>query len=402
MPTFTYRALSPDGEIVDGAAEAATAEGVTDRILSLGLIPIDDQAPQAVAKSARMGWRSRPSGEDVTVFSRDLALLLRTGVRINEALELLAGDDELGRMRAVTAELLSAVLSGQSFHGALEARPDVFPSLYCALVKVGEATSMLPSILDAIAAERTRAETLRRKLVDALRYPAFLLAGAGAVLVFFLTFVLPQFASVFADFNAKPDPVLATFLGLSAFLRGNEAALGIGAAALALLVGFGVQNRSVRAYLMGGVARLPGIGGAIEYHRAILFCRNLGLLLSGGVTLSPALRILVEVMSATGKAGAWSDIVDDVRQGGKLSDALLTANLLPSMAVRTLRLGEDSDQLPMLAGRVADYYETKLGRAVDRIVGIVGPAAIVVISTVVGGLIVSVMTALLSVNQMVE
>lgn len=402
MPTFTYRALTPDGEIVDGALEAPTAEGVVDRILSLGLIPIDDETPQAATKSTAFSWRGKPRNEDVTVFSRDLALLLRTGVRINEALELLAGGGELGRMRAVTAEVLSAVLSGHSFHEALEAWPGVFPPLYCALVKVGEATSMLPSILDAIATERTRAETLRRKLVDALRYPAFLLFGAGAVLVFFLTFVLPQFAAVFADFNAKPDPVLATFLALSAFLRANGGAVGIGAAAMVLLVGFGIRNPSARAFLIGRVARLPGIGAAIEYHRTILFCRNLGLLLSGGVTLSAALRILVDVMAATGNVTLWSDIVDSVRRGGKLSDALSAADLLPSMAVRTLRLGEDSDQLPMLAGRVADYYETKLGRAVDRIVGIVGPAAIVVISTIVGGLIVSVMTALLSVNQMVE
>ena len=261
---------------------------------------------------------------------------------------------------------------------------------------------MLPTILEAIAAERARAEILRRRLLDALRYPAFLLVGAGAVLIFFLTFVLPQFAAVFSDFNAKPDPVLATFLALSAFLRDNWPALaGGGGAALVALI-FVLRRRTARAALIGYFARLPGVGAAVEYHRTILFCRNLSLLLSGGVTLSSALRILVDVMSSTARVTIWMDVVDHVRRGRKLSEALFEARVLPPMAVRTLRLGEDSDQLPMLAGRVADYYETKLGRAIDRIVGIVGPAAIVVISTIVGGLIVSVMTALLSVNQMVE
>ena len=98
----------------------------------------------------------------------------------------------------------------------------------------------------------------------------------------------------------------------------------------------------------------------------------------------------------------WSDLVDGVRRGGKLSDALTTAKALPPMAVRTLRLGEDSGQLPMLAGRVADFYEAKLQRSLDRMMGIVGPLAIIVISTIVGGLIVSVMTALLSVNQVIN
>jgi general secretion pathway protein F len=235
-----------------------------------------------------------------------------------------------------------------------------------------------------------------------LRYPAFLLAGATAVLLFFLTFVLPQFSSVFADFNAKPDFVLASFLAMSVFLRENGFYLagGVGLAILGLALA--LRRRSARAALIGYAARAIGCGSALEYHRTILFCRNLGLLLMGGVTLTAALRILVDVMSATARVSIWTEVVDNVRRGGKLSEALTAARVLPPMAVRTLRLGEDSDQLPMLAGRVADYYETKLGRSIDRIVGIVGPAAIIAISAIVGGLIVSVMTALLSVNQMVE
>ncbi len=401
MPNYRYRAMTPAGEVVDGSVEAPTEDGVADRILSLGLIPIDTDAPERQAKAA-YSWRGAPRAEDVTVFSRDLALLLRTGARINDALELLASDGETGRMRAVVSGLLEAVLGGQSLNEALSARPDVFPPIYVALVRVGETTSMLPTILEAIAAERARAEVLRRRLTDALRYPAFLLAGAGTVLIFFLTFVLPQFAAVFSDFNAKPDPILATFLGASVFLRENGTYLAVGAACAVLGLFFALRRPAMRAVLFSQAAKLPGIGAAVEYHRTILFCRNLGLLLSGGVTLSAALRILVDVMSATARVTLWTDIVDTVRRGGKLSEALFAARVLPPMAVRTLRLGEDSDQLPMLAGRVADYYETKLGRTIDRIVGVIGPLAIIVISTIVGGLIVSVMTALLSVDQMVE
>jgi general secretion pathway protein F len=396
-----YRAMKPTGEVVNVALEAASADSVTDQILGLGLIPLDAGAAGSKPKPF-FSWSGAPRTEDITICTRDLALLLRTGARINEALELLASDGESDRMRPVVAELLNAVLGGQSFNEALARRPEIFPPLYVALVKVGEATSMLPTILEAIASERTRAEALRSRLVDALRYPAFLLAGATAVLLFFLTFVLPQFSSVFADFNAKPDFVLASFLAMSVFLRENGFYLagGVGLAILGLALA--LRRRSARAALIGYAARAIGCGSALEYHRTILFCRNLGLLLMGGVTLTAALRILVDVMSATARVSIWTEVVDNVRRGGKLSEALTAARVLPPMAVRTLRLGEDSDQLPMLAGRVADYYETKLGRSIDRIVGIVGPAAIIAISAIVGGLIVSVMTALLSVNQMVE
>lgn len=113
------------------------------------------------------------------------------------------------------------------------------------------------------------------------------------------------------------------------------------------------------------------------------------------------LRILVDIMSTTGGSSIWTATADRVRHGGKLSDALAAMSILPPMAVRMLRLGEETGQLATLAGRVADFYEAKLQRSLDRVVGIAGPAAIIVISVIVGGLIVSVMTALLSVSQVV-
>jgi general secretion pathway protein F len=132
-----------------------------------------------------------------------------------------------------------------------------------------------------------------------------------------------------------------------------------------------------------------------------MFCRNLEVLLTAGVALTSSLRIIANMMAAWGDSPVWTRVVERVRQGGKLSEALDESGSLPPMAVRILRLGEETGQLPVLAGRVAEFYEIKLQRNLDRMVGLVGPVAIIVISTVVGGLIVSVMTALLSVSQSV-
>jgi general secretion pathway protein F len=119
------------------------------------------------------------------------------------------------------------------------------------------------------------------------------------------------------------------------------------------------------------------------------------------VHLTPALRILADMMAASGQGAVWAEAVDRVRHGMKFSEALGDTAVLPPMAVRMLRLGDETGQLPMIASRVAEFYESKLQRSLDRVVGIAGPAAIIVISLVVGGLIVSVMTALLSVSQIV-
>ena len=405
MPTFQYRALTQVGEVVAGSLDAPTVGEVHRRIEGLGLIPIEAAAARNEGASSSYGLSfkslSRPRAEEVTVFTADLALLLRTGARINDALELLAADGDIGRMRSTVAKLATSILSGESFGEAISRHPDVFPPIYVALVRAGETSGALATILEALAMERQRAEALSRRLTDTLRYPAFLLVGAGGVLLFFLLVVLPQFAGVFRDFNAKLDPVLVAFLALSDLLRSNGQAIAA-AVLVTLLAGWlALRQRKLRARLVGALTRLPVVRPIMDSHRASLFCRNLGLMLSSGVSLTAALRILADAMAATGSVIRWSNVVDKVRQGGKLSEALTTAGALPPMAIRTLRLGEDSGQLPVLAGRIAEFYEAKLRRSLDRAIGIVGPFAIIVISVIVGGLIVSVMTALLSVNQVV-
>jgi general secretion pathway protein F len=220
-------------------------------------------------------------------------------------------------------------------------------------------------------------------------------------MLFFILFVLPQFSSVLQDFGSKSDTALGAFIKLSDFLRANKSAALLTAAAVIAGGWWLLRRPATRAAIVGWMSRLPGIGTVFQYYRSSLFCRNLSVLLGSGVNLTATLRILVDIMAVTGNEQAWSAAADRVRHGGKLSDALAVANSLPPMAVRMLRLGEETGQLPALAGRVAEFYEAKLQRSLDRIVGIVGPLAIISISTVVGGLIVSVMTALLSVTQLV-
>jgi len=403
MPTFHYRALSDNGELVSGVISASSAREVARRIDYLGLVTIDATVQESAKDESRFsfdfGKQARP--EDVTIFTLDLALLLKAGARIDDALELLSTDIDIGRLRPTIAEIRSSVLSGESFADALARHAGLFPAIYVALVRVGEASGALPRMLEVLASERTRSEGLRRKLADALRYPAFVLLAAACVLIFFLMFVLPQFGAVLRDFGAKIDPVAAFFLELSERMTAHKDLIGM-AAALLLAAGFLAARRPrLRAAAIFRLSCLPLLRTVSSFHTTALVCRNLGVLLGAAVPLTAALRILADMMASIGHTAVWNRIVEQVRQGGKLSDALSQTAALPAMAVRMLRLGEETGQLPALSGRVAEFYETKLQRSLDRAVGLVGPLAIIAISTIVGGLIVSVMTALLSVSQLV-
>jgi len=402
MPNYRYRAMNSNGELVSAVIAAPAPGDVAARIERLGLVLVDSVTLEE-GGSARSAFSlfNKPKAEDVTIFTRDLALLLRAGARINDGLELLAADRDFGRLRPVVADVRSRVVAGESFAEALARHETLFPAMYVALIRVGEASGSLDQVLEVLADERSRTEALKRRLGDAIRYPLFVLGAAGCVLLFFLTFVLPQFASVLTDFGAKVDPFILGFLNFSTFLRNNsDAVLAIVAAVIAgtwLLL----RQQGVRRGIVNAVTRLPAIRQVMTFYRTSLFCRNLGVLLGSGVNLTTTLRILVDMMSTAGPSEVWIDAAERVRHGAKLSDALSDTSALPAMAVRMLRLGDETGQLPMLAGRVAEFYEAKLQRTLDRVVGIAGPAAIIVISIVVGGLIVSVMTALMSVSQII-
>jgi general secretion pathway protein F len=400
---FRYRALTQNGEIVHGTISAPTAKEVIHRIEYLRLLPIEtiEEKPAGSVSRNTLALFGRPTRSDVTTFTRDLALLLKAGSRLEDSLELLANDTDIGRLRPIVNKLRSGILSGESFAEVLEHHPSLFPAMYVALTRVGEVSGTLDHVLEVLGAERVRAEAMRRKLTDAMQYPIFVLIAAFCVMLFFFMFVLPQFSSVLRDFGAKTDAAINTFLDISDFLRGNAVELALTAVAVIIGCMLLFRRPDFRSAVVSELSRLPGIATVFRFYRTSLFCRNLGILLGSGVTLTATLRILVNIMSVTGNTSAWGAASDRVRHGGKLSEALATANILPAMAIRMLRLGEETGQLPVLAGRIAEFYEAKLQRSLDRIVGIVGPVAIIAISTVVGGLIVSVMTALLSVTQLV-
>jgi len=235
VPNYRYRALTQNGEIVNGTISAPTSAEVARRIEYLRLLPIETvEDKRAASGSGGFGLFGKPSAAEITTFTRDLALLLKAGARLDDALELLAGDADVGRMRPVVAKLRAALLSGESLADAVADHPALFPPMYGALVRVGELSGTLDQVVDMLGAERARAEAMRRKLTDAMQYPAFVLVASAGVMLFFILFVLPQFSTVLQDFGAKSETALGVFIRLSDFLRANAtAAMLIAAAAIA-------------------------------------------------------------------------------------------------------------------------------------------------------------------------
>src|SRR6202012_3201782 len=258
---FRYRALTQNGEIVNGTLSAPTSAEVARRIEYLRLLPIETVEDQgAKAASGGYGWFGRPSAGEITTFTRDLALLLKAGARLDAALELLSSDSDVGRLRPVVGKLRAALLAGESLADAVTDHPALFPPMYAALVRVGEVSGTLDQVLEMLGAERARSEQMRRKLTDAMQYPAFVLVAAGGVMLFFILFVLPQFSTVLQDFGSKSDTTLGTFIKLSEFLRANGTAALL-TSATTIAGGWWLLRRpATRMTIVGWLSRLPGIG----------------------------------------------------------------------------------------------------------------------------------------------
>jgi general secretion pathway protein F len=400
MPNFRYRAVTHAGEIVIGEVEAPSREEVVRRIEYLGHLPIDAEVITSgvLARGSSIGKRS-PRARDVTIFLRQLALLVGAGLTLEAALQTL-GDDTSKALVWFAGAIRTSISGGDSFAEALERHPAIIEPVYVAMVRAGEASGKLEPVLRAIVEDRTRRELLSDRINSAIRYPLFLIGSAVVVLLFFLIYVVPQFEPVFKDLGGRLNAGAAFVLAASAWLRANlDVSLGM---CLALVAGtwLVLSRAEWRARAMAALAAIPGISGAMRDRRTARVIGTLGLLIENGVALPVALKILRDVVTEPRYVAAVERVYEQVRNGRRFGEALADTDLLPPLAVRMLRVGDETGDLASIARHAAQFYEHKLGIGLDRLMGAVGPATIIVVSVVIGALIISIMSALLSITEL--
>jgi len=220
------------------------------------------------------------------------------------------------------------------------------------------------------------------------------------ILLFFLMYVVPQFEPVFRDLGARLNAGAAFVVAASTWLHGNLD-LFLGTCVAVVLVAWLVWTRRwAKAAVFGALASVPGISGLMGDRRAARVISMLGLLVENGVPLPTALKIVRDIVTEPRHAAAAERVHQQVRNGRRFADALAETDLLPPLAVRMLRIGNETGDLALIARHAAQFYEHKFGIGLDRVVGAVGPVTIIVVSMVIGALIVSIMSALLSITEL--
>jgi general secretion pathway protein F len=400
MPNFAYRALTVSGERVAGELEAADEPSAIARLQDSGLIPID------AAPAGRAGRRSAApivatrATRQVTQLSRELSTLIGAGQTIESALALAREEVPDKGLAAALEGVLLKVRSGSSLSDALAAEPRYFSPLYVSLVRAGEASGRLGTSLGELATMRERTEVLRSKINSALIYPIVLFLTAIGAVVVLLTVVVPRMEPMFAQAGSRLPASTRIVLDTSEFFREHGYVL-LALLAVGLLLGERLLRRpGPRSVVDRFLLRVPLVGQLLRDRVTAQLCRALGTSLGGGLDLPSALVISRDVLDNLHARAAMEDVITKVRTGRTVADSLSAAGILTPLAVKMLRVGEESGRMQPVAAYLADTFEDRVATRLQRLVALIEPATVIVLGLVVGGIVMSILTAVLSVNDL--
>lgn len=407
MASFRWAAIEGSGETVRGVMEAPDRHAVIERLQRQGRIvlradPADGRRGLSDLLSLDLGAARALDKTALGEVTRELAIMLAAGQDLDRALRFVAENTRSARARAILTGVRDKVRAGSSLAAALAQEPKSFSKLYVGLVRAGEAGGTLPVTLDRLAALLERERSLGASLRAALVYPALLVVAAVGSIMLLLGYVLPQFAPIFAQAGAQlPAETQALLtLGSACATAGPWLLLGLlvaGLAARRMLARPATRLRFDRLLLA-----LPIAGPLLRETVAARLTRTLGGLLQNGVPLIPALGIAEEALGNRAAAAAVGEAALAAKGGAGLARPLKEAGLFPARTIHLLQLGEEAAQLATMALKAADIHEEQARLMMQRLVALAVPTITIVMGLAVAGIVTTLFTAMLSLNDLVH
>jgi general secretion pathway protein F len=405
MPSFRYRAMTASGAIVTGVLDAPTQASAIEEIRNRGHYPINTSDSGAAGSGLRglltkdLLPTQRLSPRHLVMATQELASLLKAGLELDRALEILANLDEIRTLKPGLIEVLDAVRGGAALADALDAHA-IFPKFYVNIVRAGERGGDVQAALEQLGEYLARANAVRESVISALVYPAILLATTGLSLLVIFTFVLPAFEPLFAEAGKQLPLGTQIVMDIGHFVTDWGWAVLLALAAGTLALRRALKDPVFRKSWDARLLRLPLFGGLFAKIDTERFSRILGTLLRNGVALPEALQITAGTLANRVIATAVEGAATSLKEGDQLSRYFRDARVFPPLALDMMRVGEESGQLDVLLLRQADLYEREVKHTVDRLVALLVPALTVFMGLVVAGLIGSILLAILSVNDL--
>ncbi len=387
MPTFTWKGTDKRGTVMKGEQQAKTEALLRAELRRQGITPTQVR-PKGKPLFGAAG--KKISAREISIFSRQLATMMKSGVPIVQALEIIGSGQKNPRMGNMVNALRADIAGGSSIYEALSKYPVQFDELYRNLVKAGESAGVLETVLETIATYKENTEALKGKIKKAMFYPIMVIAVALVVSAILLVFVVPQFEEVFKSFGADLPAFTQMIVGLSRFMVAWWwLILLIIVAAVAAFIFFYKRSLKFQHFLDKVVLRVPIIGTIMHNSAVARFARTLGVTFAAGV---PLVEALGTVAGATGNSlyeQAVYRIRDDVAVGYQVNMAMKQVNLFPHMVVQMTAIGEEAGALDAMLLKVAEFYEMEVNNAVDALSSLIEPFVMVIIGVLVGSMVIA-------------
>ena len=409
MPFFQYKAVTPAGEMREGILEASSSATAVARLQEMGFIPIRAEeagAGRATTETKAGGTsilaftRKGISQNDVGVVTRELATLLRAGLPLDRSVEILINLAPTPRVAELLTRIRNEVRGGASLSKALDAQRGVFSRFYVNMIRAGEAGGSLPAVLVRLAEFLERAKALRGTVTSALVYPVILFLVSIASVVILLTAVVPKFKPIFEQ-SGKALPFVTTVVIFAGDLLRNWWWVMIALIAIAVwVIARKFRDPETRSAFDRWVLGWPLVGDLVGKVEMARFARTLGTLLSNGVPLVSALAIVRETMSNSWLAAAVGNVARELKEGRGLGRPMMESGRFPLLAVHMILVGEETGRLDEMLMQVADTYDTEVEQAIRKMLAILEPAMILFMALVVGAIILSMLTAMLTIYEL--
>jgi general secretion pathway protein F len=403
MPTFKYRAYSGSGDLLEGEIEARSSDEAEEALFRRGLTPFETWEAKAggAARLTQMSFGKRgPNAAQVASFTREFATLEMADVPLDQGLRILSAQSPTPALRALAQEILTRIVDGASLSDALSRRPDVFGQEYINVVREGETVGKVGPALADLADMLERRQELRARVQSALIYPALLITLAIISTGVVLGTLVPSIAPIFAD-NGKEMPAgLQFIIDVEANLGTIALLLAIIGGAVALFYKMAQSRPPWRIAIARFYLRIPVIGPLLAQFATARFSRTLGSMLKAGVPLLQGLESARAAVTNEFLKHELEAVIDAVRGGAHLSGSLSVVPHLPPVATQMITIGEETAQLGDMLLRVATMFERETQRSIERAMGLLTPTLTIFIAAVVGGLIMTVMDAVLSINDL--
>lgn len=403
MPLFEYKAVDPSGETVQGTMEAASLDMVVLKLQEAGNIPL--QARESGSGGFSLGGftfgRRGMNSREVAEFTQQLSTLLGAGLPLDRSLHVLLDLAENDRVKKTVAEIRDRVREGGSLSDALEEQHGAFNRLFVNMVRAGEIGGTLDSTLARLTDYLERSRDLKDSVISALIYPILLLFLAAGSLILLLVYVIPQFTPIFEELGGDLPFITKVVLGAGSILQNFWWALALITVLIVVQFRRMLADAEKRFAWDTRVLSMRWVGDLVAKMETARLTRTLGTLLTNGVPLLSALSIARNVISNTVLRKEVNDAAREVKTGGSLARNLAKGGHFPRLALQMISVGEETGQLDTMLMKVSDTYDTEVRNTIDRLLSIFTPVVTLLLAVLIGTIVLSVLVAILSINDLV-